>query len=92
LLGALRQLGDRARGVAVADPSMPDSMLREFHAAGIRGLRINLETEKMIEPFHPFDDGRALETLSDWVRDAGTMRPILVDNPARLYGFGPAGH
>jgi predicted TIM-barrel fold metal-dependent hydrolase len=41
-----------------------------------------------IEPFHPEDDGRGLNRLAEWARgDAVLIRKILVDNPARLYGF-----
>ena len=39
-----------------------------------------------IEPFHPIDDGKALNRLAGWV-NADELRRILVDNPARLYGF-----
>ncbi len=34
------------------------------------------------------DDGRVLNLLGEWVPDAATRKRILVDNPARLYGFG----
>jgi predicted TIM-barrel fold metal-dependent hydrolase len=40
-----------------------------------------------IEPFHPDDDGLALNRLNSWMGSAGLTRQILVDNPARLYGF-----
>lgn len=40
-----------------------------------------------IEPFDPLDDGHALNRLARWVGDANVMQKILVDNPARLYGF-----
>lgn len=43
-LDALRTLGDRARGVAVIDETATDAELQEMHHAGVRGLRINLET------------------------------------------------
>lgn len=33
------------------------------------------------------DDARLLDLLQDWTDDAGTIAKILVDNPARLYGF-----
>src|SRR5262245_16563352 len=35
----------------------------------------------------PIDDGRLLNELPVWAPDAATRRKILVDNPARLYGF-----
>jgi len=40
-----------------------------------------------VAPFHQIDDGRLLNQLPVWAPDAVTRRKILVDNPARLYGF-----
>ncbi|WFU78712.1 amidohydrolase family protein [Bradyrhizobium sp. CIAT3101] len=40
-----------------------------------------------IAPFHAIDDGRLLNQLPLWAPDADVRRKILVDNPARLYGF-----
>ena len=37
-------------------------------------------------PF-PIDDGLLFNQMAKWVPDAGTRKKILVDNPARLYGF-----
>jgi predicted TIM-barrel fold metal-dependent hydrolase len=39
-------------------------------------------------PF-PIDDGLLLNELPKWVPDAATRKKILVDNPARLYGYEP---
>lgn len=40
-----------------------------------------------ITPLFQIDDGRLLNQLAVWAPDAGTRKKILVDNPARLYGF-----
>src|SRR5262249_21303777 len=40
-----------------------------------------------VSPLVQIDDGRVLNQLAVWVPDAATRRTILVDNPARLYGF-----
>jgi predicted TIM-barrel fold metal-dependent hydrolase len=40
-----------------------------------------------LSPNKPIDDGRVLNLLPVWVPDAATRHAILVDNPARLYGF-----
>lgn len=40
-----------------------------------------------IEPFRTVDVPAVLALLADWSGDEGTWRRILVDNPARLYGF-----
>ena len=44
LLGALRELGETARGVAVLDPDTPDTELAALDKAGVRGVRLNIET------------------------------------------------
>jgi predicted TIM-barrel fold metal-dependent hydrolase len=52
------------------------------------GGRIGMaRSPDVVEPFNPIDDGHALNRLARWVGDAGVMQKILVDNPARLYGF-----
>jgi predicted TIM-barrel fold metal-dependent hydrolase len=40
-----------------------------------------------ISPLQQTDDGRVFNLLAEWVPDAQTRRAILVENPARLYGF-----
>nr|WP_116342449.1 amidohydrolase family protein [Cupriavidus taiwanensis] len=42
LLAALQARPDRLRGVAVVDPSVTDPQLETLHAAGVRGIRLNL--------------------------------------------------
>lgn len=53
------------------------------HTGGGRGGRPAGE----IEPFAQVDDAGSLAALARAVGDAGMFRRILVDNPARLYGF-----
>jgi predicted TIM-barrel fold metal-dependent hydrolase len=40
-----------------------------------------------VAPLYQIDDGRLLNQLAVWAPDAATRKKILVDNPARLYGF-----
>ena len=40
-----------------------------------------------ISPYFVIDDGRLLNQLPVWEPDAAVRKKILVDNPARLYGF-----
>lgn len=40
-----------------------------------------------IAPLYQIDDGRLLNQLPVWAPDANLRKKILVDNPARLYGF-----
>jgi predicted TIM-barrel fold metal-dependent hydrolase len=44
LLDALRRIGPTARAVAVADDTVTDATLDQLDRAGVRGLRLNLET------------------------------------------------
>ena len=47
---AVRRLGARARGVAVIDDATTDAMLDDMHDAGIRGVRVNLESYGESDP------------------------------------------
>jgi predicted TIM-barrel fold metal-dependent hydrolase len=40
-----------------------------------------------LTPVFQVDDGRLLNLLAAWAPDAAVRKKILVDNPARLYGF-----
>jgi predicted TIM-barrel fold metal-dependent hydrolase len=40
-----------------------------------------------LTPLFQIDDGRLMNQLPVWAPDAATRKTILVDNPARLYGF-----
>jgi predicted TIM-barrel fold metal-dependent hydrolase len=40
-----------------------------------------------VTPLFQIDDGRLLNQLAIWAPDAAVRNKILVDNPARLYGF-----
>jgi predicted TIM-barrel fold metal-dependent hydrolase len=40
-----------------------------------------------LTPLFQIDDGRLFNQLPVWAPDAGIRKKILVDNPARLYGF-----
>ena len=40
-----------------------------------------------VTPLFQIDDGRLLNQLALWAPDAAIRKKILVDNPARLYGF-----
>jgi predicted TIM-barrel fold metal-dependent hydrolase len=42
------------------------------------------------DPLEVPDDGELLDTLGAWAPDDATRRAVLVDNPARLYGFADA--
>ena len=49
-LDGMRRLGKRARGVAVIDAATSNAALDEMHRAGIRGVRVNLETAGETDP------------------------------------------
>jgi len=49
-LDGIKQHGSIARGIAVIDDKTPDSALDEMQRAGIRGIRVNLETAGQSDP------------------------------------------
>jgi predicted TIM-barrel fold metal-dependent hydrolase len=51
-LEAVKQLGSRARAIAVIDVETrgSDTMLADMDAAGVRGIRLNLETSGIADP------------------------------------------
>src|ERR1043166_1464261 len=49
-LDAVKQLGSRARAVAVIDEKASDSTLADLDRAGVRGIRLNLETAGVVDP------------------------------------------
>lgn len=49
-LDAVDALGPAARAVAVIAPGLPRTALRELHSAGVRGVRINLQTAGLHDP------------------------------------------
>jgi predicted TIM-barrel fold metal-dependent hydrolase len=40
-----------------------------------------------ISPYFKYDDGLIFNEFASWVGDSARLQTILVDNPARLYGF-----
>ncbi len=44
MLDSLARLGGTGRGVAVVDRAVDDAQLRSLHDAGVRGLRVNVES------------------------------------------------
>lgn len=49
-LDAVKQLGSSARAIAVIDDKTPEAALDEMDRAGMRGIRINLETSGQGDP------------------------------------------
>ncbi|WP_017233722.1 amidohydrolase [Pandoraea sp. B-6] len=72
LLETLRRHPDRLRGIAVVSPDVTDAELEAMHAAGVRGLRINVL----------FGGGigfKAMETLAHRIKDLGWHMQFLMD-------------
>jgi predicted TIM-barrel fold metal-dependent hydrolase len=65
---AVRKLGARARGVAVIDDATTDAMLTDMHEAGIRGVRVNLES---YGESNPAVAGRHLQRAAERVAPLG---------------------
>jgi predicted TIM-barrel fold metal-dependent hydrolase len=69
-IDAVRQMGARARGVAVIDKSTSRKALEEMAAAGIRGVRLNLETNSAGR-FDPADAKAVLDATAEQIRGLG---------------------
>lgn len=55
LIDALKATGDAiARGVVMIEPEVPEAVLRDYHAAGVRGVRLDLFKYRAL----PLDDIR----------------------------------
>lgn len=50
VLSAIREVGSHARGIAVIDEKTADAEIDQMERAGIRGIRINLETTGNTDP------------------------------------------
>lgn len=62
-LQALAELGDDARGVAVIDGAESDAELAQLHAAGVRGVRLNLSLAVTGSPESILPLGRRIASL-----------------------------
>lgn len=61
-LESVRKLGDAGRAVAVVDDHIDLAGLKALHAAGVRGLRVNVESAGAIDP------QRIVDALVFWTR------------------------
>ena len=50
VMASVRELSPQARGVAIIDEKTPDASLDEMHAAGVRGVRLNLGNAAVTDP------------------------------------------
>jgi predicted TIM-barrel fold metal-dependent hydrolase len=51
------------------------------------GIRAPGASATDISPYLMVDDGRVFNQFAIWAPDAAVRKAILVDNPARVYGF-----
>ncbi len=93
-IDAIRQLGNRARGVAVIDDKTPDAALDEMGRVGVRGIRLNLATAGITDPAAARQRFRAAAErvkTRNWhiqfnteLRMIGAMNDALVASPVPL--------
>jgi predicted TIM-barrel fold metal-dependent hydrolase len=86
-LDGIRQLGNRARGVAVIDEKTSDAELDAMGKAGIRGIRLNLATAGITDPAvarQRFDTAVArVRNRSGWHIQINTQ-PSIIDALSEL--------
>ena len=68
MLAALHELGPRARGIAVIALDTPQRELKSMHAAGVRGVRLNLLT---LAGRHLDDPSTLLQSYADLAAPLG---------------------
>lgn len=79
-LDAIRQLGSRARGVANVSLEAADSELERLRRGGIRGLRLNFETQGVFDPrvaIERFHHASARATTMGWHLQVNTRLSIV---------------
>ena len=79
-IDALRQLGSRARGVAVVDGQTSSAVLDDLQKAGVRGIRINLETAGISDPSAAAERLRGAFAIAQpwrWHVQVNTRLPVI---------------
>src|SRR5688572_15403563 len=79
-LDGMRELGDRARGVAVIDDKTTDAQLDAMAKAGIRGIRLNLATAGISDPTvarQRFENAIARVRNRGWHIQFNTQLPVI---------------
>ena len=79
-LDGMRALGSRARGVAVIDDKTTDAELDAMGKAGIRGIRLNLATAGINDPFvarQRFANAVARAEKRGWHIQFNTQLPVI---------------
>lgn len=66
MLSAIARCPDRIRGVVAVGPDVTDAELEEFHAKGIRGIRVNLVDK----------GGMPFASISEFCRFAERLKPL----------------
>ncbi len=76
LLAALAELGERGRGIAVLPPEEKLDALKDLHAAGVRGLRLNLVT---LGSRHGGDRAQAVRSYERLLEPLGWHLQVFAD-------------
>lgn len=63
LIDALKASGKAARGIVMIEPGAPEGMLRAYHDAGVRGVRLDLFKRR----------GLPLPDIKKYIRDSAAM-------------------
>ena len=81
MLAALAQLGSRGRAVAVLPTRVSSTELQSMHAAGVRGLRLNLRT---LASRHAGDPARLIGDYERLLAPLGWHLQVFADAPMLL--------
>lgn len=74
MLDAVKKMNGKFRAVIAVDASVTDKELQQFHAAGARGVRVNL----VDKGGNPFKDARTLQNFTHRIKDMGWHLEVLL--------------
>ncbi len=75
MLNAVSKLKGKFRAVIAIDSTVTDAQLQQFHKQGARGVRVNM----VDKGGNPFDGPRAVQKLTDRIKDLGWHLEVLVN-------------
>jgi len=86
----LKQLGESSRGIAVIDSTFSSTQLDDFSSAGVRGVRINLETGKgrnLDDAAKRLDETAKQIAGRNWVIQIFSVLPVIEGLASRIMDY-----
>lgn len=87
MLDGLKRLGENSRGIAVIDNTFSSTQLDDFSAAGVRGVRLNLETgngRDLDDAARKLDNAARQIAGRNWVIQIFSVLPVIEGLASRM--------